>query len=152
MINRLPHLYHGLIVIVSIALLSACQSSPQTIKREGGLDMQAHYIEIVSKNIDKQRKVLEQVHGLSFGPEVHDLGQAQVAKTANGVLIGVRAPLAEHEQPIVRTYFMVEDISKAVKAAEAAGAVIAYPPTKQGETGTWAIYIIDEIQHGLWQK
>ena len=79
--------------------------------------MQAHYVEIVSKTVDKQCKALEQVHGLSFGPEVQDLGRAQVAKTPNGVLIGVRAPLAEHEQPIVRIYFAVDDITKAVKAA-----------------------------------
>ena len=38
------------------------------------------------------------------------------------------------------------------KAAEAVGAVIAYPPTKQGETGTWAIYILDGMQYGLWQR
>lgn len=113
--------------------------------------MQVHYVEIVSKTVDRQCKSLEQVHGLSFCSEVEDLGQAKVAKTANG-MIGVRAPLGEHEQPIVRTYFAVDDIEKAVKAAEAAGAVIAYPPTKQGETGTWAIYILDEIQHGLWQR
>ncbi len=114
--------------------------------------MQAHYVEIVSDTVDKQCKVLEQVHGLSFGPEVQDLGRARVAKTANGTLIGIRAPLAEHEQPIVRVYFAVNDITKAVKAAETAGAVIAYPPTKQGETGTWAIYILNGIQYGLWQQ
>ena len=114
--------------------------------------MQVHYVEIVSKSVEKQCEVLEQVHGLSFGPEVQDLGQARVAKTANGGLIGVRAPLAENEQPIVRVYFAVDDMTKAVTAAEAAGAVIAYPPTKQGETGTWAIYILDGIQYGLWQQ
>ena len=114
--------------------------------------MQAHYVEIVSKSVDKQCKALEQVHGLSFGPEVEDLGKARVAETPSGTLVGVRAPLAEHEQPIVRTYFAVDDIEKAVTAAEAAGAVIAYPPTKQGETGTWAIYILADIQYGLWQR
>ena len=114
--------------------------------------MKAHYVEIVSKTMDKQIKALEQVHGVSFGPEVQDLGQAKVAETASGTLIGVRAPLAEHEQPIVRVYFAVDDITKAVEAAAAAGAVIAYPPTKQGETGTWAIYILDGIQYGLWQR
>ena len=114
--------------------------------------MQTHYVEIVSKTVDKQCKALEQVHELSFGPEVQDLGRAKVAKTANGTMIGVRAPLAEHEQPIVRTYFAVDDITKAVKAAEAAGAMIAYPPTQQGETGTWAIYILGDVQIGLWQR
>ena len=63
----------------------------------------------------------------------------------------MRAPLAEHEQPIVRTYMAVDDIQAAVEQAEAAGAVIAYPPTQQGDTGTWAIYILGDIQMGLWQ-
>ncbi len=146
------HWRKQLYAIVGFVLLSFCLLISQTINAEGGPEMKAHYIEIVSKTVDKQRKVLEQVHGISFGEEVQDLGGAQVAKTADGVLVGVRAPLAEHELPITRIYFAVDDITAAVKAAEEAGAVIAYPPTKQGETGTWAIYIIDEIQYGLWQR
>ena len=66
--------------------------------------------------------------------------------------IGVRAPLAQHEQPIIRTYLEVEDINRALKDAEAAGALIACPPTKQGDTGTWAITILDGVQFGLWQR
>ena len=114
--------------------------------------MKVHYVEIVSETVYKQCKSMERVHGVSFGPEDQDLGQAKVAETASGILIGVRAPLAEHEQPIVRVYYAVDDITKAVEAAESSGAVIAYPPTKQGETGTWAIYILDGIQYGLWQQ
>ena len=150
--DRLPHSLQRRLVIAGLVLFSACQSTQQAPIGKGSPEMKAHYVEIVSKTVDKQRQALEQVHGLSFGPEVQDLGQARVAETANGVLVGVRAPLAEHEQPIVRIYFAVDDISKAVKAAEAAGAVIAYPPTKQGETGTWAIYILDGTQYGLWQR
>lgn len=114
--------------------------------------MKAHYVEFVSEAVNNQIEVLERVHGLSFGPENQDLGQARVASNGDGVLVGVRAPLAEHEEPIVRIYFAVDDIAAAVEAAEAAGAMIAYPPTEQGETGTWAIYILDGIQVGLWQE
>ena len=114
--------------------------------------MSAHYIEIVSNAVDHQCQVLEKVHGMSFGEAVQELGNARVSQGENGTLIGVRAPLAEHDVPIVRTYIAVDDIEKAVNNAEAEGAVIAYPPTKQGVTGTWAIYIMDDIQHGLWQK
>ena len=152
MVDRLPHWIQELLAIAVLVLLSSCQSPSQTIKGKESMEMQVHYVEIVSEAVENQCKVLEQVQGLSFGPEVQDLGQARVAKTANGVLIGVRAPLAEHEQPIVRIYYAVDDITQAVKAAEAAGAVIAYPPTEQGETGTWAIYIVDGIQYGLWQR
>ena len=111
-----------------------------------------HYLEIVSEDVDVQCAALERVHGLSFGPEVPDLGQARVAKAPDGSFVGIRKPLAEHEQPIVRTYLTVDDIEKAVKEAEKAGAIIAYPPTKQGDTGTWAIFILGGIQHGLWER
>lgn len=114
--------------------------------------MGMHYMEIVCRDVAVQCAALERVHGLSFGPPVADLGQARVAEGPDGSLIGVRAPLAEHEQPIIRTYLEVGDIEKAAKEAEAAGAVIAYPPTRQGDTGTWAIYILGDIQFGLWQR
>lgn len=113
--------------------------------------MKVHYLEIVCKDVAAQCEVLAQAHGVTFGPAVADLGNARTAKNADGSLIGVRAPLAEHEQPIVRTYLEVEDIAAAVKDAERAGAMIAYPPTQQGETGTWAIYMLGDIQIGLWQ-
>ena len=114
--------------------------------------MKAHYIEIVSNTVDEQCQILEKIHGMSFGAAVPDLGNARVSQNESGTLVGVRAPLAEHDVPIVRTYIAVDDIEKAIKGAEAAGAVVAYPPTKQGDTGTWAIYIADGTQHGLWQK
>lgn len=113
--------------------------------------MNVHYLEMVCNDVEAQCAALAQAHGLSFGPAVADLGQARTAKAADGSMIGVRAPLAEHEQPIIRTYWEVDDIEKAIKAAEAAGGLIAYPPTQQGETGTWAIYMLGELQIGLWQ-
>jgi hypothetical protein len=52
------------------------------------------------------------VHSLSFGPPDPDLGQARVATRADGTLVGIRKPLAAHEQPIMRTYLAVEDIQQ----------------------------------------
>ena len=114
--------------------------------------MRVHYLEIVCHDVAAQCVALEHIQGLSFGPPVSDLGQARVAEAPDGSLFGVRSPLAEHEQPIVRTYLAVDDIVRAVKDAEATGAVIAYPPTQQGDTGTWAIYILGGVQVGLWQR
>lgn len=127
----------------------------QTMRKpdqNGETNMRIHYLEIVARDVAAQCAALERVHGLSFGPAVADLGQARVAEAPGGSLIGVRAPLAEHEQPVTRTYLEVEDIARAVKEAEAAGAVIAYPPTRQGDTGTWAIYFLGDVQLGLWQR
>jgi predicted enzyme related to lactoylglutathione lyase len=106
----------------------------------------------VCRDVPAQWAALERISGLSFGAPVADLGQARVAETPDGRLIGVRAPLAEHELPVMRSYFEFEDIAKAVKEVKAAGAVIAYPPTRQGDTGTWAIYILGDVQIGLWQR
>ena len=121
-------------------------------ENQGQATMRVHYLEIVCRDVAAQCAALEQVHQLSFGPAVPELGQARIAKASDGSLIGVRAPLAEHEKPIIRTYLEVDDIAKAVEEAKSAGAVIAYPPTRQGNTGTWAIYILGDVQIGLWQK
>ena len=141
----------GILVTATIALLPGCQTMGKP-DQNGRSNMRIHYLEIVCRDVAAQCAALERVHGLSFGPAVADLGQARVAQAPDGSLIGVRAPLAEHEQPIIRTYLEVEDIARAVKEAEAAGAVIAYPPTQQGDTGTWAIYLLGDVQLGLWQR
>jgi hypothetical protein len=58
------------------------------------------------------------VHGLSFGPAEPEMGQARVATRSDGTRVGIRRPLAAHEQPIERTYVAVGDIGVAVKEAE----------------------------------
>jgi len=45
-----------------------------------------------------------------------------------------------------------DDIHQAAKQAEAHGAIVAYPPTRQGQHGTFAIVIQGDVQHGLWQR
>jgi predicted enzyme related to lactoylglutathione lyase len=113
--------------------------------------MRVHYVEIVSDDVDGLTKLYQHAHGVSFGPPDADLGAARVATLADGSLLGIRRPLAEHEQPIVRTYFAVADIEAAAKKAEEQGAMIAYPPTRQGKAGTFAILISGGAQLGLWQ-
>jgi predicted enzyme related to lactoylglutathione lyase len=113
--------------------------------------MFVHYLEIVSDAADALAALYQGVYGLSFGPPDPDLGQARVATRADGTLVGIRKPLAAHEEPIMRTYLAVEDLQEAVKRAEAHGATVAYPPTRQGQRGTFAIVIQGGVQHGLWQ-
>jgi predicted enzyme related to lactoylglutathione lyase len=114
--------------------------------------MAVDYLEIVTNDVDTLTVLYERVHGLSFGRPDSDLGQARVATRADGTLVGIRKPLAAHEQPIIRSYFAVDDIKAAVKSAEAHGAIVAYPPTQQGSRGTFAIVIQGDVQHGLWQR
>ena len=53
---------------------------------------------------------------------------------------------------MARVYLAVDDIADAVRAAEAAGGMVAYGPTQQGQRGTFAIYFLGGVQHGLWQR
>ena len=126
--------------------------APPVITKERNSNMGLHYLEIVSNDVDTLTGLYERMHGLSFGPPDPDLGQARVATRADGTLVGIRKPLAAHEQPIMRSYFAVEDIQQAVKKAEEHGATVAYPPTRQGQRGTFAIVFQGDVQHGLWQR
>jgi predicted enzyme related to lactoylglutathione lyase len=114
--------------------------------------MAVHYLEIVSHDVDAVAGLYERVHGLAFGAADPDLGQARVATLGDGSLIGIRRPLAAHESPITRMYFAVEDIEHATKLAAAHGATVAYPPTRQGARGMFAIVIQGDTQLGLWQR
>src|SRR5688500_11023444 len=112
--------------------------------------MTVHYLEIVTPDLDALVRLHERLHGLSFGPADPDLGEARVATRPDGTLVGIRKPLAAHEQPIVRPYVAVEDSARAIKQAEENGVAIAYGPAPQGTRGTFAIVIQAGIQHGLW--
>jgi predicted enzyme related to lactoylglutathione lyase len=139
-----------ILLALTLVVLAGCQAT-ESPHAEGSTTVGVHYLEIVSNDVAAQCEALERLHGVSFGPELADMGTARVAELPSGTLIGVRAPLADHEQPITRTYLAVDDIAKAVEEAQAAGAMIAYGPVRQGDTGTWAIYFLGDAQVGLWQ-
>jgi len=110
-----------------------------------------HYLEVVSADVDETCRVLEEVHGVNFGEPVLTLGNARTASLAGGGTIGVRAPMSEQEQPVVRPYVLVDDLRAAVAAVEAAGAEIALPYMELAGHGKIAIYLVGGIQHGLWE-
>ena len=113
--------------------------------------MTVHYLEIVTPDVDAACSLYERLHGLSFGPQDASLGEARVARTPEGTLVGIRKPLAAHEGPMMRSYLAVDDIHAAASAAQERGATVAYPPTEQGEHGFFAIVVQDGVEHGLWQ-
>lgn len=110
------------------------------------------YLEIVTRDVEAIVELYEAMHEVTFGRPQPELGGARVAPAPDGCLIGIRAPLAGHEEPITRTYVAVRDIQKTVAAAEQQGATVAYPPTQQGAWGTFAIVIAGGVQHALWQR
>ena len=110
-----------------------------------------HYLEIVTPETGAACDALKKAHGVRFGDPIAEFGNAYTAKLKDGGRIGVRAPMRETETPVVRPYVLVDDIDAAVKAAEAAGAQVAMPPTKIPGQGKFAIYILGGIEYGLWQ-
>jgi predicted enzyme related to lactoylglutathione lyase len=113
--------------------------------------MQIQYLEIVTPDVDSTCGALEKLHGVSFSAPDAGLGNARTAPLAGGGLIGVRAPMHEAEEPVVRPYVLVDNVDSAAEAAEAAGAEIAHPPMEIPGHGKFAIYIQGGIHHGLWQ-
>ena len=113
--------------------------------------LKVQYLEIVTPLVAETCDAFAQAHDVVFSEPVAEFGNARTANLKDGGRIGVRAPLRESEEPIVRPYILVEDIESAVKAAETAGAKVALPPMKIPGQGTFSIYILGGIEHGLWQ-
>ena len=113
--------------------------------------MLVQYLEIVTADVDATCSALEKLHGVSFGEPEAGLGNARTARLKGGGRIGVRAPMREDEEPVVRPYVLVDDIEAAVKAAEAAGGQFAMYPTEVPGHGKFAIYFQGGIQYGLWE-
>ncbi len=114
--------------------------------------MLIQYLEIVTPDVDAVCANYELVHGASFGDPVPELGNARTTPLANGGMLGVRAPMSEVEEPLVRPYMLVEDAEAAIKAAENAGGEIALPAMEIPGHCTFAIYLQGGIQHAVWQE
>ena len=114
--------------------------------------MQIYYLEIVTKEVDAVCATYATTNRVQFGDPDAGLGDARTAPMLGGGLMGVRAPLRKTEKPVVRPYWLVDDIEAAVAAAAKAGAVIAHPPLKIPGHGTFAIWFQGGIEHGFWQK
>jgi len=113
--------------------------------------MQIHYLEIVTEAVDATCAAYEKIHGVSFSEPQAGFGNARTATFASGGVLGVRVPMHESEQPVVRPYLLVDNIEAAVATAVEAGGEIAHPPMEIPGHGTFAIYIQGGIHHGLWQ-
>jgi len=113
--------------------------------------MKVQYLEIVTPDVDAVCATYAKLHGVSFSEPEAGLGNARTASIPGGGLLGVRAPMHETEDPVVRPYILVDDIEAAVEAAHAAGGEIVHPPMEIPGHGIFAIFIQGGIHHGLWQ-
>ncbi len=113
--------------------------------------MKVHYLEIVSLDADAVCLAYETAHNVNFGEADASLGGARICTLADGCIIGVRSPLRGTENPVVRPYWLVEDIETAINNVKAQGAEIAVPPMEIPGKGKIAIYLLGSNEHGLWQ-
>lgn len=157
---RLNLFYIALLLFVGVAIgvqptMKRGQSSEDsTNSNEHRVEVNAlkvQYLEIVTPLVDETCESLAKAHGVVFGEPIMELGNARTADLADGGRIGVRAPMRDTETPVVRPYLLVDDIEAAVKAAKKAGAEVAIPPMEIPGQGTFSIYILGGIEHGLWQ-
>ncbi len=114
--------------------------------------MPIQYLEIVTKEVDAVCAAYAAANEMQFGEPDPGLGNARTATLPGGGMVGVRAPMQEAEEPVVRPYWLVNDIEAALAAAVEAGGEVAHPPMEIPGHCTFAIYIQGGIQHGLWQR
>jgi predicted enzyme related to lactoylglutathione lyase len=127
-------------------------SASSGMPKGGQQTTRIYYLEIVTKEVDAVCGAYAAANGAKFSEPDVALGNARTAPMPGGGLVGVRAPLRETEAPVVRPYWLVDDIEAAVAAAVKAGGVIAVPPMRIPGHGTFAIYIQGGVDHGFWQK
>lgn len=113
--------------------------------------MKIQYLEIVTPDVDAVCETYSKVHNVAFGDGEPSLGGARTAKLDDGGVLGVRGPLRDTEEPVVRHYILVEDIQATVDEAAQAGAQVALPPMELPGHGTCAIVIQGGIESGYWQ-
>lgn len=113
--------------------------------------MELHYLEIVTAEVEATCDALAKSLGGSFSEPVAELGGARTAAMESGADVGVRAPMHDGEDAVVRPYHRVDDLEQALSAASEAGAEVALGPTEIPGRGKIAIYILGGIQHGLWK-
>ncbi len=114
--------------------------------------MQVYYLEIVALDVDAVCASYAAATGERFGEAVAELGNARTARLLGGGLVGVRAPLRVTEEPVVRPYWLVDDIEAALAAAAEEGGEVALPPMAIPGHGLCAIYLQAGVEHGLWQR
>ena len=114
--------------------------------------MKIQYLEIVTEEVDAVCAAYAAAKGIQFGDREVALGNAHTIELPGGGWVGVRPPMHDAEEPVVRPYWLVEDIEASVAAAVESGAELALPPLAIPGYGTVAIYFQGGVQHGLWQN
>lgn len=125
--------------------------APRVIASVDTRAVDVHYLEIVTSDVDALIAAYSSALDAEFGEPDAGLGGARTAPLPNGGLLGVRAPLRDTEDPVVRPYWLVPDIEAALEAVVQEGGEVAHPPLEIPGHGTFAIYFQGGNDHGLWE-
>ncbi len=139
------------VIMVATTLVGCASLDTDPGPHEEDLAMRIHFLEIVTPDVDALCATYAAANGLQFGEPEPLLGNARRASMHGGGFVSIRAPMRESEHPVVRPYWLVDDIQAAFAAAAEAGCELAHPPLEIPGVGTFAIYIQGGIQSGLWQ-
>lgn len=142
-----------------LSLLNGCSESAESLVNSNSepknpklLSMKIYYLEIVTPDVDAAVALCIQIHGATFADPNPIFGGARITKLDGGELLGIRAPMRETETPVVRPYYLVDNIDNAVESASNAGAEVAMGPTEMPGYGKFAIFVQGGIETGLWQS
>ncbi len=113
--------------------------------------MKIHYLEVVTHEVKATCRSYEAALGMKFEGTDDALGGAIIGRLPDGSMLGVRGLLSEVEEPVIRPYWLVGDIERAVQEVKDDGAEILHPPQELPDKGWFAIYSIGSVHHGLWQ-
>lgn len=134
-----------------VATVEASADPMEAAPIEVGPILRPHFLEIVTPEVDATIAFLEKTHGVEFGETQPQFGNSRTAPLLGGGRVSVRAPMHAMEKSVVRPYMLVDDIEAAVRIAVDAGAEVALPPMPIEGEGTFAIWFLGGIEHGVWQ-
>ncbi|MEM9291038.1 MAG: hydroxylase [Acidobacteriota bacterium] len=111
-----------------------------------------YYLEIVTPDVEGACELYGSFYDVTFGDPIPAFGGARTAPRKDGGLMGIRAPLRADEKPVIRPYFLVEDIDAAIVKATDSGALLAVPALPIEGHGRFAVLIQNGIEWGLWES
>ncbi len=130
-----------------------CPSSARQhnkVQKQERVWKKVHYLEMVTSDVDAVCAANQAAHGITFASADPLLGGARTAPLPDGG-IGARAPLWDTEGPVIRPYWLVDDIEAALDAASKQGLLVVHFPLEIPGKGTFTICIQGDVGHGLWQ-
>jgi predicted enzyme related to lactoylglutathione lyase len=99
------------------------------------------YLEIVTREVDAAFAAHAAANGIQFREPDARPGNARSTPLRGRGMVGARATRHESEEPVVRPYWLVDDIEASVAAAVQAGGEVGHSPMEIPGLGTFAIYI-----------